>query len=405
MIPAAVRRGTLFLVGGAFTQAVVGFAAQWMLMRHLQPEDFGEFVVLLAGVSLVLSLLALRLDVLILRTPVHALTEELRDKYYNALTWECLFAGGITVAWLIVFNLVTPLSLMILASVLLQHWVNNNKAFFERSMSYGKIAAVETGSQIIGHLLSVILVFAGVGAAALYIREILFGLLRLGGLAMVGGLTVRRLRWLRWHDWRSLMTEARGVWLDGAIEGGFNRLVVLMIGGIAGDRGAGLFSQANRLALIPGQFIAPLVNRTAGNWFGQTEDVTQRLAALRRMVVMLVGLLSVAVFLLLLLADPVVPWVFGEQWASAVPLLKMMGGVMLFSSLFDLVKTYCLMRRLSRLLVPVRLCQYAVFLGPAAVMSWNGVAALDGLAIGFAASYGAAFAVCFWLVWRHERPL
>jgi len=45
--------GCAFLVGGQILQAIVGFAVNLVLVRHLAPEEFGRSAIILAGAALI----------------------------------------------------------------------------------------------------------------------------------------------------------------------------------------------------------------------------------------------------------------------------------------------------------------------------------------------------------------
>ena len=60
------------------------------------------------------------------------------------------------------------------------------------------------------------------------------------------------------------------------MEGNFQRLTILLAGLFGGEATAGLFFQAQRLAMVPHQILAPFVNRVLVVWFGQIEDTEKR---------------------------------------------------------------------------------------------------------------------------------
>ncbi|NQV57118.1 MAG: hypothetical protein HQ503_14755, partial [Rhodospirillales bacterium] len=60
-----LKIGGSYLVFGQAVQAFVAFAANLVLVRFIMPEGFGRFALVLAGASIVLSLISLRLNILI----------------------------------------------------------------------------------------------------------------------------------------------------------------------------------------------------------------------------------------------------------------------------------------------------------------------------------------------------
>lgn len=58
-----------------------------------------------------------------------------------------------------------------------------------------------------------------------------------------------------------VVRAARGIWLDSMLDNNFQRLSLLAVNAGAGLNGAGLFFQAQRLAVVPHQFLMPVVGR------------------------------------------------------------------------------------------------------------------------------------------------
>ena len=382
-------RGGAFLTGGAVVQALVAFAAQIVLMRLLVPEDFGHFALVLAGCGLVQMLLSLRLNIQIIRAKDQDLDADTTALYHSALCWETLAGALITLAWLAVAGMISPLSLILVVALALGQWANQALSFWERSMPYSRLALVDTGAQLIGHAAAVALVLTGAGVIALPLRELLVVLVRIGLLFRIGAVRFGRWRWVTLDEWLSLFRDTRDIWTDGVVEGGFSRLVVLGSGWVGGAHGAGIFSQAMRLALVPHQFLSPVVSRLYANLFARLTDEDERRHVLVRVGAWTALGLTLGAGLAVALADPVVPMLFGAHWFEAAHVLSAMAGVILFYSLFELVRAYCLSQRLTRYVLTARAIQYAVFSGGLA--GAMGSADISGLALALSVSYAAVF--------------
>lgn len=401
---AQLVRGGVLLTGGAAMQALAGFAAQVVLMRLLSPEEFGQFALVLAGCGLVQMLLSLRLNVQIIRMADHALDAGTRDLYHSALCWETVAATVVTLIWLYLSGLTSVLSLTLVLALALGQWANQALSFWERSMPYGRLAAVETGSQLLGHMLAVIMVLSGLGVMALPLRELAVVLVKITALVRMGAIGFHRWRWITGREWSRLFRETHDVWFDGVVEGGFARMVVLASGWVGGVHGAGIFSQAMRLALVPHQFLSPVVSRLYGNLFARLTDGAARRRLLIRVGCWVGLVLAIGAGLAVALADPVVPWLFGAHWSEAARILAAMAGLILFYSLFELLRVYCLSQRLTRYVLVARTAQYMVFGGAVAwVLAGAGI---FELALGLSVSYAVAFlAISLMLRGRHASPL
>lgn len=394
--------GAWFTLGSA-VQALVAFAANLVLVRYLMPEQFGRFAVVQAGAGLVLSVLSLRMGAVIIRIPEAQMTQAMRERLFSVLTIETVACFAVLAVWGIISGLGQPMDVVLISAMVLNSWTANNRAFYERGMDYRRLAALETATHLGGHAFAVVLVAAGMSAESLYLREMFFAVVGMLALARMGGLSWYRLRWPAGSEWRAVLRDVRGIWLDSMLENAHQRLVILLVNSVAGLAGAGLFFQAQRLAVVPHQLLMPLVGRVAGTWFGRTEDGSERRSGRTTFLMLLTPMLVVAALLAWLLADPVVPWLFGPNWAPAAPLLGSLIGLIVFLSLFEVLRSYAVASKLIRLLLAARVMQFAGLLLPLAPVEWGKALGLETLGYALSCSYALAFASLWLVLRRHER--
>lgn len=401
-MPSGIRRKLLSqgaaLTIGTVVQVLSGFATQIILMRHLMPEDFGGFAFTMAGCSLIQTILSLRLNVLIIRLPQTDNT--LHELYCAALAWETLAAAVVTLSWLLIAGLVSGPVLILLAAMTCGQWVNQALAFYERRMDYGRIAAVETLSQVAGHITALLLVFLGAGALCLYLRELVAVLCRLVAFYKIQALPALIWRRPTTEALRILWRQSRGIWSEGILEGMFSRLVILISGNLAGLHGAGLLAQSQRLAILPHQILSPVISRMSTNLFSRScsEEARNRLAM--RLAIFLAMLLLPAIIFTWLWAAPLVPWLFGEHWRDSGLILKSMIGVIFFLSLFDLLRSFCYAAHKVQPVLWGRLAQITAFTIPAL---WWSDANIENLGWTLSAAHAAAFLVTAILTLRVIR--
>ena len=398
-----LKIGGAFLVFGQIFQALLAFGVNLVLVRHIFPNEFGRFALALAGASVIYSVVSLRINVLLIRMPEADYNDQTKDLFYSAMALETLAATAIILLWLTASGNAGPWEILLVGAIGLRHWTDLNRTFFERTMPYRQLAILETGASTGGHLLALAMVLSGFGWIVLIVREAAISIINLWGLWRIGGLTLRRLRLLSWGEWKALFKEARGVWVDGVLEGNFQRLTILLAGFLGGTALAGLFFQAQRLAVVPHQVLAPIIQRVLANWFGRTEDAQARIAGRNRFLLAISALLLPAGILTVLFADPVVPWLFGEKWAGTADILAAMCGLVIFFSLFETLKTYCMSTRHAKKLFAGRLIQYTGLLVPTAAGFAGWIAADIALAVGLSMAYFLAFVFILVLLHLHER--
>lgn len=396
-----LARYGLFLTASQIIQISIAFGANLVLVRFLLPAEFGKFAIAFAAISLLFSIFSCRVYALVIRTPNDLYDDETKDRYYNVMLLETVFSTATALIWFSMAGSVTQWDLVLIFALAARHWLQGNRAFFERSMPYRKLALVETLAPIFAHCVSVILILNGFGIATLYIREVVLTLVELVALGMVGGITIRRIQWIGIDKLRGVLLEARGVWIDGIAETGYQRLILLATGFFGGTSAAGYFFQANRLAMIPHQLLSPVLSRLAANWISRAEDQPLQIARRKGFVrlafvpLMLVGIAAI------LWADPIVPWIFGENWSRSADLLAALSGVIVFLTLFEVLRSYCMVTRRMRILLIGRIMQYAgVALAIVAIAAeWfpADIALAFGQSIGFFASF-LAVALILWCV-------
>jgi O-antigen/teichoic acid export membrane protein len=398
-----VRAGATTLVVGQVVQVAIAFGTNIVLVRYIAPEGFGRFAITLATASLIVSLFSIRVNSLIIRVPDGELSRSLEEQYFSYLTIETLFALVVGLAWVGLAGNAGTLEFSLVVFICLQHWINQNKSFFERGMPYVRLGVVETGCAVFSNLATVLVALAGAGVAALYFRELLLTVTLFASLSVVGGLTWRRLRWLSRAEWISVIREGRGIWLDSVLEGSYQRIAILLAGLVGGDRGAGFFFQAQRLAILPSQFLSPLVGRLAVNLFGRDINPDNRKRLRNRQLLVLTPILVLATTLTVLFAVPAVTWVFGATWLKSGELLIAFAGVIMFTSLFEFLKSYCFVTKSMRTLFLGRIGQY-LMLGALPVLV--GIGLVDdrttALAIAISMGWAAAFLVVMGVLLRNR---
>lgn len=396
-----------WMMGGAAFQGVVAFLSNIALVRLLTPEEFGRFAMIQANVALVGALVNFKIGDLVLRASEERLRGGQLSAFGTAQYIELVLIGIGAVVLLIVTNLLSWEALVLVVSTLAANWLAVQTSLYERRFEYQSISVLETSSHFASHVITVASAAAGLGASALYIREAIRLIVKGMGLQWMGELRRLPARWLSVEEWKELFGEFKGFWIDVVLEQSFERIIIILVGAFGGQRITGFFFQARRLAMIPHQLLEPIVFRMNYNYLShhaQGEDIEA--VVLRNSAATTVVLLLVVVSILLW-ADPVVPWLFGEDWTAVVPLFIAMFGVVVGMSILRMIQAYYMATGQMRPFIVVgRSVQYAS-IGTAAVLVWSGVASVgSGLSLGLSASYllpSIALAVLIAVVRRSEK--
>ena len=239
-----LRIGTGFLLSGQFLQALCAFIVNLVLVRYLIPEEFGRFAFVMSSAAMFFSILSLNIKTIILRTTRAKLNEKLKEVYFSITVYETLFAMVLAILWLIFSGNagIWEISLIVILGV--RHWSNTNLGFFERDMLYKRIALVETIAVVTAHLLTLLLLSYGIEKDLLYIREIIITLFSVSGFYFIRGIKVFKLIGFWKIDWFDVLRESRSLWFDSILESSFNRMIIIFVSVLGGDKLAGFFFQA-----------------------------------------------------------------------------------------------------------------------------------------------------------------
>lgn len=396
-----VLTASTYLVAGTIVQACLAFAGNIVLLRIIDPVEFGRFAITLAGISLIASILSLRLGFVVIRIPDSDFTTDVQRRYFTAIVVETTIVSAVSGLWLMVTGSISWTGAAIVASTAIQTFCSPARAFWERSMAYRRIAMVETAVVGLAQCVGVIAVLATRSDVALYLREVAAAVATLIALKLFGGLKFLSLTWPRLQEWRGVFREARSAWIDSILEGVFQRFTIIAVGLIAGERGAGLFSMAQRLAVLPHQVIQPL-GRVAVNWFSRGDAPLNRRAGRDQLIRILLLPLFVAALVMVVVAEPLVPWMFGEHWRDAVPALMAMAGATIFMTIYEITRGYALVVKQTPALLWARAAQFGAF-GAGVSFAWiTGQAQLVYAGAGLSAAFALAFAVQLMLIRRRE---
>ena len=137
--------------------------------------------------------------------------------------------------------------------------------------------------------------------------------------------------------------------------------------------------------------------------FGRENQPDHRRQLRNRQLLLLAPLLALATVLAILFAVPAVTLIFGATWAKSADLLITFAGVIMFMSLFEILKSYCFVTGSMKALVMGRAAQY-LMLGAVPFLVGIGLVAdkTTALAIGISTGWAAAFLVVMCVLLRNR---
>lgn len=394
------------MIGGGGLQAALGFIANLVLVWHLSAEDFGKFAIIQADVTLMGAFFNFHSDSLILREDEKELDRHRLGQYSAMLVSQTLVVAFSSILTLYFMQVLTVEAIILLVVTLALTWINFEVHLFEREFHYKNLSILESSSQFGGHFFAIVGVFFGFGAIVLYLRGIINVLILFVGLIKLRALKRLPFRWLKLGEWKIIVNRVKGFWADGIAEGSLDRILTLLVGGIAGEQVTGYFFQAKRLAITPHQLLQPFAKRIFYNYLSNQIQTKNRKKTFFKMFFALLLVLVPIALGVVLLSGAVIPFLFGEDWRPVVPMLTAMTGVIIAMTPFGMLKSYFMsFNNMRPFIIFGRGGQYIGFflvIGMVYFMDFNiGI----GLSVAFSMCYLLGIIMPVGYIFKSNKPL
>jgi len=327
------RHAVIWSAIDVFLRHGVQFIVSVILARLLVPEDFG----LIAMLTLFVSIAAIFIDgglssALIQRQ--HAThTDESTIFYFNlivagfASALLCL-AAPIIAAFFENVELI-DLTYVLAFNLFLGAFGSIHTTLLAKEMNFRTIAKTGAFASISSGILAIIFALQGFGVWSLALQ------------ALISSAVMVVLLWI-WHPWRPVLTfstkSLRSLFSFGGYEMAANladafstNLNVILIGKLFSVRDAGFYDRAQKTQQLPITVMMNIINRVAFSAFSSHSADKQRLAqGLKRAQIIAMAVNLPVLVCVIVLAEPLVLTLFGNQWLSAVPILQVLalGGLL-----------------------------------------------------------------------------
>jgi len=321
-------RGGMVTVLSQGASFLLNFGSLAVLARLLLPEAFG----LVAMVTVIVGLLAVFKDAGLSVATVQK--EEITHQQVSTLFWinvgiSALLGGLIMatsplVAWFYDEPRLVLITVALGGGFLLGGLTVQHQALLRRRMRFGALAGVQLTSMIMGIGAAVLTAWIGWGYWALVVRELV--------MALTGLLAT----WIA-MPWKPGLPQRGAGTRDMLGFGGylsltrianyfFRNLDNILIGRQRGDEALGYYSRAYSLLMLPisqlnapvSSAVLPALCRKQNDPEGFRRAYTGGVGSLCTLGLPLVGLT-------VLLAEPVVLMVLGDQWVPVIPLFRALG--------------------------------------------------------------------------------
>jgi teichuronic acid exporter len=306
----------------------IQFGISIVLARLLTPEDFGVVAMLALFVGVAGIFIDGGFSSALIQRQRTTHTDESTVFYFN-LGMGVIAALALCIAapWIAAFfkqPVLQYLTYVMAISLIVNAFGSIHSTLLAKEMNFKVTAKVGMIGALSG------------GVVAIYMASQDYGVWSLAGSAVASSLITVSLLWL-WHPWRpawafkfsSLQSffGFGGYQMASALLDVFaTNLYSIMIGKLYSIRDVGFYNRASRTQQLPITVMMGIINRVAFSTFSQVADDKARLVKGLRQAQAIVMLVNIPILVsIIILAEPLVLGLFGEQWVVCVPILQVLG--------------------------------------------------------------------------------
>ncbi|MGB0652289.1 MAG: MOP flippase family protein [Thermoplasmatota archaeon] len=325
---------------GSIGKQVVNLAMMVVLARLLTPHEFGLVAMILVFQSFAVLFGELGFGAAIIQR------KELEDRHLSSVFWLnvgigallalIFFVGAPALAWFYDEPSLTALTRLTCLSFLLSGFTIVPRSLLQRDLAFRGLVAAELVANVAATALSITLAWLGYGAWAL----------ASWGVTLAATLLVLMWPLSRWRPRfsfdtgavRDLLGFSSNVFGVRVLAYWSHNLDNLVIGKLLGTTTLGLYTRAYGILIIPVQNFGRSLGRVLFPVYSKLQD---RPEALRRNHIRVLKAVAVAAFPcmvgLAMVAEPFIAVLYGDQWVSMAPLLRLLcavGLIAIFRNLF-----------------------------------------------------------------------
>lgn len=362
-----------------FMRQGVQFVVSIVLARILAPEDFGVIAMLAMFIGVAGVFIDSGFSSALIQRQNVTHTDESTVFFFNlgmgAVTALLLCAAAPWIAAFFKQPVLQYLTYAMAFNLFVNAFGSIHGTLLNKELNFKTTAKVGVVSSVVA------------GVLAIYMASRGYGVWSLAWHAVASGIVTVLLLWL-WHPWRPLWVfsfeSLRSLFRFGGYLSAMNLVGVLhtnlysvLIGKFYSVHDVGIYDRAQKTQLMSGNLIMSIINRVAFPVFSATAQDNERLARGFRKAQRLVMFVNIPLMLgIIILADPIVRMLFGEQWLACVPILRILGaaGIILPMQIFNV--NILMAQGRTDLLFNIMLLKRSVAIGLTIAASFHGVFAI-----------------------------
>jgi len=323
---AEVRSGTIWIFTTHFSGKLLSLGVGVVLARMLSPEDFGTVAIAMVVWQFIQVFGATGIGSKLIHQ------QELINEYATASFWlNVLVALALALAAVAVAPLaalfyesplVTPVIWVLALCLVIGSIGSTHGTLLTKQMSFKSLSVISLGESVLSSLIALIMVLSGFGVWSLVLPGLFVTPFRVVALWLLN--PWRPTCTLGLEYWRDIYSFGRYVLGTSVLRFINLRTDQLVIGKSLGTEALGLYSFGYSLANWPVENIVWVASRVTFPAFAKLQ---RDLDEMRRFYMKTIELISLVAFPclvgLIVVADELIPLVYGAKWAGAIIPLKL----------------------------------------------------------------------------------
>ena len=333
--------GVLWMSGISYLGFGVNFIIQLILVRLLNPEDFGLFALGLSIAEILFIFFSFSFSMGVIQIQE---TEDLFDTaFYLSLisgTLILIIGGIISLILSRFYPLPSIVAFFILCILqLFQGCSSIYSASMEKELQFKKNALVRGLATNFSGFGAVLLAYLGYGVWSLIGREVISALLMLFGMRFFADYRFKGR--FNKNTAKKLIDFGYKMLLSRGLEIVYHRVPNFFIGVFAGTKALGLFSQTYYLASLPNALLTPATTYVAFPTYSKIASDKKKIGkAFFLTNYFFIRLLVPLMLILFLFPTEVLSILYGEKWIEASSILRFFSVYAMFLPLFSNAKTF-----------------------------------------------------------------
>lgn len=312
---------------GTAGSSIISFVSNIILARILLPSDFGCIAMLYVFMALSNTFINAGFSSALIQKK-----DPTREDYNTAFYWN------IVVAFFLYFILFfsSPAiaryyEMPLLSSVLRVHaiaLISSSLGIIQmtqlsKNLKFKYVSKAQLISYLSGTIIAIIMALCGFGVWSLVASNLVHSAIY---VLLLWKMSSWRPEWcFSWNSFKELFSFGGFLALVGIINTLYNNIQALIIGKKFSATDVGYFNQARRLEFVPSDTVTMVVDNVTFPVFSKIKDDVKTLVAGIRTNVKAVSYLNFALYvLLIIIAYPLINFIYGDRWDAAVPYFQIL---------------------------------------------------------------------------------